>query len=308
MSGMGGTCRVCGSALLEWRRPWLSFKWGRCGICCSVQKIISELEYWNLNPSYDPGYQSGNTDLSDLLVRMDVDGKEKLLRKFFPEVRAGGRLLDIGCGMGGFLLAGMRAGLKVRGVEPSASHSKAATELFDLDVVSGYYKKGMFEEKFDIVILSHVIEHIYQPGEFLECVVDALAPGGRLLVITPNAQALTAKLCGRYWSMYKPIDHVTMIGSSAVEYLVPNGTSLELIRTNEWSGEFAAHLISAIRTFLRPEVANVESTGHASSTKQSTLSSTLRIALAVFSLPFKWVGRLTGRQSCLYFVLKKEGK
>ena len=289
----------------KWRSAWLGFGWGECRQCCSVQKLISETEYRNLNPSYDPGYDPGNSDASELLLHMDVDEKEKLLRKMLP-TSSTGRLLDIGCGMGGYLLAGTRMGLDVKGVEPSASHSKAAVELFGLNVVEGYFKRDMFDEKFDIIILSHVIEHIYQPADFLRDVVDALAPQGKLLVITPNVQSLSAKICGRYWSMYKPVDHVTMIGNSTVAHLVPEGARLELVETSEWNGEFAAHLISALRTFVRPVMANAGGTGAALPTGRSTLGTGFRSVLAALSWPFKLVGGLFDRQACLYFVVQKD--
>ena len=297
-------CRVCGHAMSKWRSAWLGYEWGRCRQCCSVQKLISETEYENLNPSYDPGYEPGVSDAAELLLHMDVDEKEKLLRKMVPTIHKG-RLLDIGCGMGGYLLAGARMGLDVQGVEPSASHGKAAVDLFGLNVIEGYYKRDMFVEKFDIIILSHVIEHIYKPAEFLRDVVDALAPQGKLLVITPNAQSLSAKVCGRYWSMYKPIDHVTMVGKSTVRHMVPEGAKLELVETSEWNGEFAAHLLSALRTFIRPAMANTGGSAAALPKGRSTLGAGFRSVLAALSWPFKLLGRLLDRQACLYFVVRK---
>lgn len=300
------TCRVCGSRLRPWRRPWLGFTWGRCQRCHSVQKLITERQYADLNPTYDPGYRSGVAEADDAQQRMDVDGKEKLLRRTFPD-RHSGRLLDIGCGMGGFLLAGRRLGMQVVGVEPSAAHSKAAVTLFGLDVRTGYFDRNRFSGNFDLIILSHVIEHIYLPQAFLDDVTSLLAPGGALLVATPNVESLAAACCGRYWSMFKPIDHVTMLGRTAIPFLVPARARIDAMWTDEWPGEFAANVASAVRTAAHPKLSNTAGTPGSGNVRTSqTLPTYMKAALALASAPFHALGTLAGRNSCLYFTLRRQ--
>jgi 2-polyprenyl-3-methyl-5-hydroxy-6-metoxy-1,4-benzoquinol methylase len=289
-----------------WRQPWLAFDWGECTRCHSVQKLLSQVEYDNLNPTYDPGYEPNGAGSDDLMRLMDVAGKEALLRQALPTTHMG-RLLDVGCGMGGFLLAGQRLGMDVTGIEPSASHSKAAVERFGLNVIHGYFTPDAVSGKFDVIVLSHVIEHIYKPGQFLSDLVSVLAPEGKLLIVTPNVDALTARWLGRYWSMFKPIDHVTMIGTRSVPYLVPAGTALLSAWTNEWPGEFSAHIISAMRTWWNPQIGNKRgTTPQKPSTRQATLGTLTRAALAIPSLPFRLLGKLLNRQSCLYAVFQKD--
>jgi SAM-dependent methyltransferase len=98
-------------------------------------------------------------------------------------------------------------------VEPSDPHSSIARAL-GLEVLSGYFSADRFEQgSFDLVLLSHVIEHIYEPVAFLEQCMSVLRPDGILCVITPNADSLLAELSGRYWVMLKPVDHVTLFAS-----------------------------------------------------------------------------------------------
>lgn len=299
-------CRVCGATMRRWNERWLGFDWGECTHCHSVQKLLTPEAYANLNPTYDPGYGPDDADSATLMGLMDVAGKEKLLRFAFPNVR-GGRLLDVGCGMGGFLLAGRRLGMNVTGIEPSASHSKAAVELFGLNVIHGYFAPGAVSGHFDLIVLSHVIEHIYNPGQFLNDLAGALAPGGKLLIVTPNVDALTARLLGRYWSMFKPVDHVSMIGNRSARFLVPKSTTLSSLWTNEWPGEFVAHVISALRTWRRPQLGNKSgTTPRKPSTRRETLGTVTRAALAIPSFPFRLLARWLDRQSCLYLVLTKD--
>lgn len=298
-------CRACGAAMRPWHERWLGFVWGECTRCHSVQKLITPTEYANLNPTYDPGYGPDGADPSSLMRLMDVAGKERLLRKAFPGMRAG-HLLDVGCGMGGFLLAAQRLGMDATGIEPSESHSRAAVEQFGLDVIHGYFAPDMVSRLFDVVVISHVIEHIYAPREFVRNLVSVLAPGGKLLVVTPNADALTARLLGRYWSMYKPVDHVTMLGKRALPHLIPQGATLQRAWTNEWPGEFLAHVISAARTWRRPQLGNQGgSTAQKPSVRQGTLSPVSRAVLALPSFPLRMLAKLADRQSCLYAVITK---
>lgn len=92
--------------MTPWVDSWLGFNWERCAECGSVQKLISHDQFEALGASYDPGYMaSGEPSLDLLRQNMGVDEKYRLLCR---SLGAGphGSLLDIGCGMGGYLLAG----------------------------------------------------------------------------------------------------------------------------------------------------------------------------------------------------------
>ena len=298
-------CRICSGPMRAWSRPWLGFAWGRCRSCGSVQKLIDQSAFDGLNPSYDPGFLSvQSTARSELEASMDVHGKTRVLQRLLGS-GASGRLLDIGCGMGGFLLAGKRIGYEVFGVEPSTSHGKAGVEVFGLNVTSGYFNSRNFPTQFDVVILSHVIEHIYQPTEFLVDVMRVVSPGGKLIVITPNCKSLAAMVCGRFWSMYKPIDHVTLFTKAAIKAALPHGRAFQHLATSEWPGEFAAHIASALRTARQPQLSNVGASRDAGSVRQSTIGPALRFLLAVLSFPFYVAARAVDQQSCLYAVITK---
>lgn len=302
-------CRICESIMAQWPKEWLGFRWGTCRSCGSVQKLIGNLEFKALSPSYDPGFLDDATDLDSLQKSMGVNEKYLLLSKLLgPNVD--GSLLDIGCGMGGFLLAGKKMGMTVSGVEPSVSHSRAAVDIFGLDVKCCYFKSGEYDKKFDVVVLSHVIEHIFEPGVFVADVMKVLQPGGRLIVITPNCGSLGASVCGKYWSMYKPIDHVTMFTKNAIERTIPADADIETLSTSEWPGEFAAHLISGCKTAIKPSLSNIAPSiaapcGAAGSVRQSTLGPVVRLILALISLPFYMLGLVIDRQSCIYAVIQK---
>lgn len=299
------SCRICGSAMRMWDASWLGFEWGRCTKCRSVQKLIDESTYLTLGASYDPGYiEAEKIALNELEIRMGVFEKEVFLRRLLGS-ELEGSLLDIGCGMGGFLLAAKRIGFEALGVEPSVAHSKAAVERFGLDVVNGFFKSGDFDRKFDVVVLSHVIEHIYDPCEFIQDVLRVMRVNGKLIIVTPNCDSISARVCMKFWSMYKPIDHVTLFTKRSMAEIVPSGSSLQILRTSEWPGEFAAHILSSLKTMFRPTITSVRPGKPGGPRRQSNLAFATRFVLALLSLPFYWIGFILDKRSCLYAVIAK---
>ena len=94
------------------------------------------------------------------------------------------RILEVGCGFGGNMIALKTAGFsRVMGVDVNPQ-TVAANLAKGLDCVTA---DGFDGKDFDIVIMAHVIEH-FQPEPlmvFLDRYLDALKPGGVLIVSTP---------------------------------------------------------------------------------------------------------------------------
>ena len=112
------------------------------------------------------------------------------------------RLLDVGCGGGGTLATYRHLGWAVRGVEPSPQ-AVARCRARGLAVHQGTVFDAPFGREFDVVLLSHVIEHVREPVATLARAGQFLAPGGTVLVATPNARALGFAL---YRSCWFPLD------------------------------------------------------------------------------------------------------
>jgi len=285
-------CRVCGG---DFRATFYRGKaqYGRCARCGAVNKVLTVEEYQSLNPTYDPG-ELIEADAADILDRIGVKGKVRFLRKLLRGFSAAPgelRLLDVGCGTGGYLLAAQALGITAHGIEPSESHSRIGRERFGLNISTGYLVPEEMTERFDIVILSHVIEHIYEPGEFMARLATVLAPGGVLVVITPNAASPLAMLAGPAWSMLAPIDHVTMLGPRGVLQITPPSCHCTW-RTDEHIWEPAATVLVALRNRLRgPSADEDQSRNNAvqGGTRTSVLDNHLvRFTLSAVSAPF-WV-------------------
>lgn len=108
----------------------------------------------------------------------------------FAAPPAGARLLDYGCGGGHLLEVARGRGFDVHGFDVGA-RSLAACRVKGLPVTDD---AARLPRGFDVVVMSHVLEHVADHGEVLHRCGELLAPGGRLVVEVPNARSLRAVL------------------------------------------------------------------------------------------------------------------
>lgn len=102
----------------------------------------------------------------------------------------GKKILDIGCGYGELLLFAKEKGMEVTGVEVSDSpvdYLKEKGIPVILSDVTNDFSKIELTEKYDIVTLVNVLEHIADPYHYLLNIREyLLAPSGILLIEVPN--------------------------------------------------------------------------------------------------------------------------
>jgi len=103
---------------------------------------------------------------------------------------AGRTALDVGCGAGLLAEPLGRLGAKVTGVDASPEVIAVAREHAAAVGLAIDYRAGDVHQlsgQFDLVTSLEVIEHVADPAEFLKALARRLAPGGLLILSTPNA-------------------------------------------------------------------------------------------------------------------------
>ena len=100
---------------------------------------------------------------------------------------AGLRVLEIGC-YDGYLLHRLEAaGARGLGIEPSARAARLGAERHGVEIRAGGFEEvELAPGSFDLIVLSHVLEHMGQPRATLERCRELLAPRGHLFVEVPN--------------------------------------------------------------------------------------------------------------------------
>jgi SAM-dependent methyltransferase len=185
--------------------------------------------------------------------RMELDDQVFHLRKGEgPQ-----RVLDIGCGSGHAMELLSSLGWDAVGVEfdPQAAEvgrSKGLT-IFDGDVSA----QGFAGDSFDAVVLSHVIEHLPQPLATLREIHRLLKPGGRLVMLTPNADGLGHRRYGRDWMALDPPRHLHIFTPESMAQIVRDaGFAAVEVTTSACGSDRSAMLSEKIRSDGRADMAS----------------------------------------------------
>ena len=138
------------------------------------------------------------------------------LRVFWLPYVANGKLVEIGFGNAQTLLQMHDLGWDVEGIEFDTVCVDKARAL-GLRVGEGdFLAQNYADGSLDAVVGSHVIEHVPDPGELIAAIHDKLAPGGRMVLITPNGKSLGCRLMGADWRGLETPRHLTIQTSGSL--------------------------------------------------------------------------------------------
>lgn len=148
-----------------------------------------------------------------------------VLPKYLQEIlkeEKGSKILDIGCGFGHILSALAKEnytqlyGVDIleEAVEECKNNNLNVEQISNIIDFAANFKG----DKFDFIIMSHVIEHIPK-SEIIEILLaikkHLLSQNGKLLILTPNAQSNT----GCYWA-YEDFTHTTLFTAGSLIYVL----------------------------------------------------------------------------------------
>lgn len=116
-------------------------------------------------------------------------------------------ILEIGCGEGILLFELKKSGFKnIEGIEPS-KYAAIRGQKKDLKISNIFFESSVIEEKFDLIIMSHVFEHIEDPQTFLQNVSKVLKEDGSILFTQTNYKGLIPRLQKEKWYAWVPEQH-----------------------------------------------------------------------------------------------------
>jgi SAM-dependent methyltransferase len=127
------------------------------------------------------------------------------------------RLLDVGAGSGPLVEEALAGGVRAEGVEPSQWLCARATAL-GLPVHHGVLPHRDVSGPFDVVTLVDVIEHTTDPVSLLRHAAAEVAPGGVVVLVTPDVSSVAARLLGWRWWHFR-LAHVGYYSRGTLERL-----------------------------------------------------------------------------------------
>lgn len=120
----------------------------------------------------------------------------------FPDPTKRGRVLDLGCGSGKILLRFHQKGFtETIGIEPDPTARAVAAShgLTVLDGTAEALPSELLGQQFDVILMTHVLEHTVDPVQATKNATSLLAPGGKLIIETPNNLAIGLEEAGITW-------------------------------------------------------------------------------------------------------------
>ncbi|MDD9936594.1 MAG: methyltransferase domain-containing protein [Myxococcales bacterium] len=124
------------------------------------------------------------------------------------DITADTRVLDVGCGSGEIARAVARAyGCRVRGIEPDAGAASTA-RAHGVEVFVGRAEDYRPEQKVDLALMIHSLEHVSHPAAVLSTLHASLEGDGALIVAVPNYRSLERLIFRRYWDAWDVPRHV----------------------------------------------------------------------------------------------------
>lgn len=147
-----------------------------------------------------------------------------------------GKILDVGCGIGWVVDEAINRGFQAVGIDSCREYVEEGKKKLKVDLRVSPLEKFRGREKYDIVILKHVLEHIIDPKKFLTKVSTLLTARGYLIVSCPNINSLMARIFLEKWYGLVPMEHRWHYTKNNLpKLLVKNGFVVEkVIHSNMW--------------------------------------------------------------------------
>jgi SAM-dependent methyltransferase len=138
--------------------------------------------------------------------------------------RKNGKLLEIGFGNGQLLMALKDLGYLNLFGSDMVNASFPKLEAQGITVRGGNIEEAFpFDQAFDGIIMNNVFEHLLTPLTVLKSCREHLEKGGRLVLITPNANALELSIFHKYWAGFHSPRHIYLFNDDNVALLKERG-------------------------------------------------------------------------------------
>ncbi|GGK30531.1 methyltransferase [Yeosuana aromativorans] len=153
--------------------------------------------------------------------------KLKLINKYSKNEIS---LLDFGCGTGDFLKVAKESEWEVFGVEPNDQARQIANSKLDELVFTSEEFLKFEKERFDVITLWHVLEHVPDLNTHLALFKKLLKPNGTLIIAVPNYKSFDAKIYKRYWAAFDVPRHLWHFSRTSINKLMMLN-QMEVVKT-----------------------------------------------------------------------------
>lgn len=183
---------------------------------------------------YDEEYSNKLYNESSFEYSAELDG---LTKSYSETLKEGIKLLEnskenfleIGCGNGFMLQEALKLGFKnVKGIEPSKDAISCADDKIKNFIQHGIFDENHIEnEKYDLVFIAMIIEHVVDSNKFLESIYNVLKPGGVVICICHNERHFLAKILKENHPIIND-EHVAVFNEKALNLIFKKNKFLDV--------------------------------------------------------------------------------
>lgn len=241
-------CIICGNDNFTTAADFDSYSVLECNYCKfgivdplpsqeTLNALYNTSEYFQSHMAYDFN-KITEFEIQDLICRSKIMHGPNL--KNIP-INDSMRMLEIGTG-GGFALKGFEEmGFEVEGVETSGVAVRFATQRLNLKIHHASLEEFDTKERFDLVLLNHVLEHFMDLRSVTRKLVSLLAPNGILYVRVPDHHSYDRRVYGREWPAYAHY-HISNFSEKSLVLLYQQ-EGLQVLRTKKFFSERSPLLV-----------------------------------------------------------------
>lgn len=175
-----------------------------------------ELPGFYKSENYISHTDSRNSLIDKIYQRVKKYMLVKKLKWIEKKMPAKGRILDIGAGTGDFLFEAKNRGWRINGIEPNAdARTKALEKGVKLSIDSTKFKS----EKFDVITMWHVLEHVPDLKNQIIEIEHLLKKGGLLIIAVPNFKSYDAIFYKEHWAAFDVPRHLWHFSQNSFRHL-----------------------------------------------------------------------------------------
>lgn len=227
-------CNLCGrdDAELHFKAPVLPYRKGiynrdmwdvvrcrNCGLIYVNPRIDDEAReafYSFQTPGDERFVQDWFLESADL-HRPNWQRFVRTMHRLLPN----GKLLDIGCGAGTFLIEARNMGYEVAGQEVAPYFIEYCRTEQNLTIYGDFMENlDLVPGSFDCVTNFDVIEHHPDPKRLVSQMYDLLRPGGLAVISTHDIGNFFARRYGVKWRYIRPIGHITYFTRETLSHMM----------------------------------------------------------------------------------------
>jgi 2-polyprenyl-3-methyl-5-hydroxy-6-metoxy-1,4-benzoquinol methylase len=225
-------CPVCTRDIALWRMKRAAgtkFQIDRCRGCgfafVNPRPALASLQNYYRSTGIDDGVADAGDALRNerRYPNSLIDAKRIIhtVRAMCGDTVERPALLDVGAGYGFFTREAQSAGFDVTAIELGTKAARICREMTGVEPVN-----TLFEEfdsggrRFNAIVLSQVLEHVYDVNVWIEKARSLLAPQGVLAVALPNFGSLFRRILAEREPFITPPEHLNFFAAESLEMLL----------------------------------------------------------------------------------------